>query len=75
MDLGTVLVGKEEIRTFTVKNSSRIPAIYRILDELLPPNLAITSYPLHGKIPPDGTLVITTYLTNLPFVTPVNTYT
>ncbi|EAR97253.2 flagellar associated protein (macronuclear) [Tetrahymena thermophila SB210] len=57
MELNQVLVCKEEVRSFTVKNTSRIAAIYRILTEYLPENLIITSQ-TSGRIPSDGSIEV-----------------
>ncbi|KAL4497051.1 hypothetical protein ABPG72_002207 [Tetrahymena utriculariae] len=52
IDLGQLIVSKEETRVFQIKNTSRIPAVFRVLTEKLPENCIVT--PVIGKIQPDG---------------------
>lgn len=51
VDMKELLVCKPEVKFFTIRNQSRVPAIFRILSDKLP--AACDVVPLTGKILPD----------------------
>jgi len=55
--MGEILVCKEEQRIFTIRNTSRISAVYRVLNDTLPDNCEV--FPNTGKIPSEGQVDLT----------------
>lgn len=51
VDMKDLLVCKPEVKFFTIRNQSRVPAIFKILSEKLP--AACDVIPITGKILPD----------------------
>ena len=57
VDMKELLVCKPEVRFFTIRNTSRVPAVFKILNERLP--AACDILPVTGKINPDESKDIT----------------
>lgn len=51
MDLGYIIVSKEETRNIFLKNNGKYPAIFKVAQETLPEFFEIQ--PMEGKIQPE----------------------